>query len=192
MLEPITSVLLVGYLACSPAATRKPDYFNAAQKEVVLGDCFSELETRYTITEDFYPVTNYLILPQLVGQFHYDDHLESISNEIDSYSLLEDGWDGEDSFKPSNANLERAKLLLGKLPSGIPNPTPMLSKSGDLGFYWNNEDFYADLHLESELSISLYVRKKTDKLNEYFFDNLPEASLTSNWIKENVNILYSA
>lgn len=191
MIEPITSVLLVGYLACSPVATRKPEYLKSVQNELVLGEHFLGLETSYNITGDLSPATEFLIAPQLLTQIPYD-RLESIKNEIDSYRDLQDGWDGEDSFKPSDEILKRAKELLSKLPSGLPNPIPMISQTGELGFYWNNESFYADLHLEDEHNISLYVRKKTDELSEYFYDNLPEDSLTSNWIKENVSVLYTA
>ena len=191
MLEPFTSMVFVSYLACLPVPTRKPDYFSSIKKEVVLEDLFSEIKTRYSITKELSPATDFLIAPQLVSQLHHN-YLEVAKNEIDSYSLLQDGWDGEDSFKPLYNSLVRAKSFLDKLPSGIPNPSPMLSKTGGLGFYWNNEDFYADIHLEHDFSISLYVRKKNDKLNEYFYDNLPEDSLTSNWIKKNVDILYSA
>lgn len=191
MLDPITPALLISYLACSPIPTRKPDYFGAVTKEFILGDRITDLETRYTITDNYSPATDYVISPQFGGNFYYD-HLESIRNEIDSYGFLQDGWDGEDSFKPSIDVIERAKSLLGNLPSGLPNPTPMLSKSGDLGFYWNNESFYADLHFESEQSISLYIRNKIDGLNEFFFDDLPENLFNSNWIKENASILYTA
>ncbi|WP_020166980.1 MULTISPECIES: hypothetical protein [Methylotenera] len=190
MLEPITSALFVSYLACLPVATRKPDYFHSNQNEVASG-ILPELETRYTITKDFSPVTDFLIAPQIVTHFNYN-HLEAINNEIDSYHFLSDGWDGDDSYAPSVDALNRAKNLLGKLPSGIANPIPMISKNGNLGLYWSNDFFYADLHLEDYQNISLYIRKKIDGLDEFFFDNLPEDSLTTNWIKENASILYLA
>ena len=190
MFEPITSALFVSYLACLPVATRKPDYFHSSQKEVASG-ILPELETRYTITKDISPATDFLIAPQLFGHLNYS-HLESIKNEIDSYYDLSDGWDGDESYAPAVESLTRAKILLGKFPSGIANPIPMISKNGILGFYWSNEFFYADLHLEDEQNISLYIRKKIDGLDEFFFDDLPEDSLTTSWIKENASILYLA
>jgi hypothetical protein len=190
MVDPITSLLFVGYLAAAPISTRNPNYFSL-QKVDSIGDVWNDLATEYTITNNDRLVTASLISPQSTRLIPFD-RINFIKNELDTYRYLENGWDGEDSLKPSDESITRAKVFLDKLPSGLPTPKPMISKKGEIGFYWNNESFYADLHLETDNKVSYYARKKIGNFPEIFHDDLPEHSISTDWFKNNAIELYLA
>lgn len=93
---------------------------------------------------------------------------ESILNTINSYKALEAGWDGESSIPPAETTVEYAKLLIDHLPPGVPYPSPMLNPTGEVGFFWNNENGYIDIEIEPEGKITVYSREKSGNLTEGF------------------------
>lgn len=93
---------------------------------------------------------------------------ESILSTINSYRVLEAGWDGENSVPPTETTVEYAKVLIDHLPPGVPYPNPMLNPSGEVGFFWDNSSGYIDIEIEPEGHITVYSREKTGALKEDF------------------------
>jgi hypothetical protein len=93
--------------------------------------------------------------------------------EIESYKELTEGWDGEGSVTPSNAAIDGARKLIDRLPAGITLPKAMISSSGELGFYWKTDTFYADIAIEDANIFSLFVRSRVNPDREFYFPALP-------------------
>ena len=133
------------------------------------------------------PTTELLISPKAAFQYPID-RKSSLEKEILSYSLLNDGWDGDGSFKPSDNEIDRAKNFISILPSGVPLPIPMLASNGEIGFYWNTDSAYADIHLESDGLISLYTRERFGGLEENY-EEIMEVDITSTWLITHLALL---
>jgi hypothetical protein len=86
--------------------------------------------------------------------------LDWIDTQIESYSALQVGWDGPDSKPPPPAHIEAARSILRLLPAGAPIPKPMLSSSGELGLYWEEPDWMADIAIEGDREFSLFFRSR--------------------------------
>ncbi|MBC7758269.1 MAG: hypothetical protein H7069_05395 [Phormidesmis sp. FL-bin-119] len=93
---------------------------------------------------------------------------ESLLNTINSYKVLDEGWDGANSIPPADSTVEYAKVIIDHLPPGVSYPHPMLNPTGEVGFFWNNESGYIDIEIEPEGTISVYSREKTGTLKEDF------------------------
>lgn len=97
----------------------------------------------------------------------------SLQAEVESYRALPGGWDGEGSSGPSDEAIDGAKKLIEQLPAGVILPKAMISSSGELGFYWKSDTFFADITIESANTFSLFVRSRLNSDREFFFETLP-------------------
>ena len=86
--------------------------------------------------------------------------LDWVDAQIESYGSLEEGWDGPDSQPPQQAHIEAARSILRSLPAGTPIPKPMLSSSGDLGLYWEDPEWMADIAIDGDHEFSLFFRSR--------------------------------
>lgn len=104
--------------------------------------------------------------------FRVMDKASWLQAEIESYRHLPTGWDGEGSVGPSSDALEGARKLIDHLPAGLELPKPMITPSGELGFYWKTDAYYADLIIEEKDLFSLFVRSREHPNSELYFDAL--------------------
>lgn len=109
--------------------------------------------------------------------------LDWIDAQIESYSALQDGWDGPDSVPPQAAHIEAARSILRLLPAGTPIPKPMLSSAGELGLYWEEAEWMADIAIEGEREFSLFFRSRDRKV-EMLKSGLQVGPASSSVIKE--------
>ena len=100
------------------------------------------------------------------------DKLEKLRNELDSYRSLSAGWDGPESVAPDAAHLDDAANLLQILPAGIPLPRPMLSSNGEVAFYWRLDNLFADIVIEGNGIVSIFIRQTSPTVMESFWDNV--------------------
>ncbi|MDT3678069.1 MAG: hypothetical protein ROZ64_04445 [Burkholderiaceae bacterium] len=114
---------------------------------------------------------------------------DRLQSEIESYQTLENGWDGEGSMPPPSEQADAAKRLIGHLPAGIERPKPMLSSSGEIGFYWKADRFLADIEIDGPNSFSLFARSLTDPDVEIYLEDLPISEAGAAAIKETLNRL---
>jgi len=83
-------------------------------------------------------------------------------SQLNSYSLLPDDWDGYDGVAPNRQTVDDAIRLLHLLPNHISIPKPTLGNSGTVGFYWEQENLYAEVCFEGDETFWYYA-KDTDK-----------------------------
>jgi hypothetical protein len=108
---------------------------------------------------------------------------EWIDAQLEAYSSLEVGWDGPDSQPPQAAHIAAARAILWTLPAGTPIPKPMLSSGGELGLYWEEPEWMADIAIEGENEFSLFFRSRDRKV-EVLKSGLPVGSESSALIKD--------
>lgn len=149
---------------------------------------------QHAVAEKYAPATEdeglgrQVVLPTssdgYASAFMIIDKADWLQAEIESYRHLTAGWDGEDSIGPSNEDIEAAKKLIDHLPAGLELPKPMLTSSGELGFYWKADAYYADLIIEEKDLFSLFVRSRKHPDREFYFDALPIAENGTAKIRE--------
>ncbi|NSX15961.1 hypothetical protein HTY52_17905 [Cupriavidus taiwanensis] len=100
------------------------------------------------------------------------DPFEAIEAELQSYMELTPGWDGEGSHGATWEAVVTASRLLQALPAGAPLPKPMLSASGEIGFYWNTEGAFVDAMIEEDNTISLFSKIRGDQTEEKYIEGL--------------------
>ena len=109
--------------------------------------------------------------------------LDWIDAQIESYSVLQCGWDGPDSEPPKAAHIEAARAILRSLQAGTPIPKPMLSSAGELGLYWEETEWMADIAIEGDCEFSLFFRSRDRKV-EVLKSGLSVGPSSSSLIKE--------
>jgi hypothetical protein len=85
-------------------------------------------------------------------------------------------------------DISTASEFLKRLPAGIPLPTLMRSDDGQIGMYWDSEDAYLDINIDSGRTLSLFSRLRSEN-KETFIDSIPIAAITPRWAFENLAML---
>lgn len=198
-MEPLSTALLSIALATPAISTRRPEWesYGAANTFMPSIDGtfsrgldstnFHSSLNGKSIYVTCKPSTD-LLISQVAANQYPMDRKDMLIKQILSYALLDKGWDGEGSLKPNQEAIEYAQAFIEMLPSGIPLPTPMLASDGEIGFYWDTESAYADLHLENQGTISLYSRQRYGALEENYTE-LVQADINPNWLLENLMLL---
>lgn len=91
---------------------------------------------------------------------HSSYSLHATNSQLDVYASLADGWDGEESLAPSANAVLLAKQILDMIPAGISVPHPMISKEGVIGFYWSDENAFADIEIDGDNTFSIYAKRR--------------------------------
>lgn len=102
---------------------------------------------------------------------------------LERYLRLRDGWDGPESKAPSRRSIEIIEAMLNRLPTCLPIPTAMLSRSGEVGLYWDSLTTFADIVLEDDRVFSFFVRNKGSGV-EAFADYLLADEISSEKLDE--------
>jgi hypothetical protein len=63
-----------------------------------------------------------------------------------------------------------AMNLVSTLPNYIPLPQLMCSEEGQIGMYWDIDDVYADLNIETDGTMSVYTRVRSTDVETYHED----------------------
>jgi hypothetical protein len=100
------------------------------------------------------------------------DSVARIKAELDMYSAVSAGWDGPNSAAPQRSHIEDAKRFISLLPAGLPLPKPMLSASGEVGLFWRSDEMFADVVMEGEHKVSMFVRGGQSGSQEEFLDDI--------------------
>jgi hypothetical protein len=98
----------------------------------------------------------------------------AIHSCLERYSALKDGWDGPGSKAPDGRSLQLLGDLIDSLPPSVPVPKAMLSKTGELGLYWDEARRFADLILEEGGLFSIFVRDKASGREKFAAEIAPE------------------
>lgn len=107
-------------------------------------------------------------------------------DQLKSYGQLCEGWDGDNSFPPTEEHIHAVISFVNKIPDNFETPSCMISSDGKIGLYWSNELLYADIEFEdadeniSNELMSLYIRNR-DNQSDAYFDNILWADCTPEW-----------
>jgi len=108
------------------------------------------------------------------------DLRELINAQLDQYKGYSAGWDGSGSLGPSAESLTAARQFLAAFAGGLPLPVPMLSPSGEVGFYWDERGGYADISFDQGGSGSFFSR--TEGGDEIYEEGLTSQRFTRDWL----------
>jgi hypothetical protein len=182
MIEPITLVLVASVLAL-PVPTARP--------------ILRIKDTANFSAGYFAPQTNLMVVAKTEStMFSLPTYSENqvldrtvlIREEILSYAQLNDGWDGEGSKAATPDSKNAAEQFLDLVPSGLELPRTMISSAGELGFYWDLPQGFADISFALDGSASFFSRSSDGSESytefdpghvfprEWFFDSLKKLS----------------
>lgn len=123
-----------------------------------------EVQAKYTTTsfKPIYPIS------QSENQIIFSGEYMSAINTLHSYLSLQYDWDGYGGKAPSFDLISTGeKLLLQFQNYAFKAPKPMLSGSGEIGFYWENGSEYAEITCDnSELYTFVYMKDKIPFIEE--------------------------
>ena len=111
----------------------------------------------------------------------------AVLNEILHYGKFQNGWDGPRSVGPSLNSVKAAESFVHALPAGLPLPTPMVSGTGEVGFYWNEEAGYADMSFDAEGVGSFFSKDQSGE--EFFEDEVRVSELRRDWFFEKLGVI---
>ena len=79
------------------------------------------------------------------SEFFVDERALLI-DDLRQYEMLEPGWDGgANDVAPSRDAINEAIQFVENIPPFIVLPEAMVSNDGEVGLFWNNDDFYLDV-----------------------------------------------
>lgn len=191
-MDPISTMALVAAFMLPPVPTRFPAWATRSLSGSIDPTRAPE-STESLISPAFSMATSEKIAsPGMLGHTQSSDKLQWLRAELDVYSDLKDGWDGPGSFGPNQDDIDCAKLVLAKLPGGLPLPKAMIASSGNVGLYWNTDLAFADIEIEGGGSLSLFARRKSGTQDEIFHDDVTVNTLTSMWLLKELVMLTTA
>ena len=176
-MEPLSTLALVAAFLAPIPLTKRPDW--TSECNLLVASLTSPLETTSIVSK--VAVETDLIVKPTTAAIYFDKR-ELLIAEVEAYKELRAGWDGEGSCSTTHASVDTAKAFIGSYPGGLPLPTPMLSSSGEVGFYWDLEQGYADISFEPDGAASFFSR--THSGNELFQPGLNQASFRRAWYFE--------
>ncbi len=117
-------------------------------------------------------------------QLTVPDRLTALFSEIDQYAVLPQGWDGPRSNAPSERSITAARNFVEAFPAGLPLPIPMISSSGEVGFYWNEDGGYADMSFDSDGVGSFFSQDRNGE--ERYIDGVTPNNYSRAWFFDQV------
>lgn len=99
---------------------------------------------------------------------------EELLIEIQKYSQLNDSWKGENSLAPTPYAIKQAYKIINLIPDFVLSPTPIISYTGSIGFYWSTENLLAELEIIDNNKVNIHFFDKITMANEYKSDELVE------------------
>ena len=159
------STLLILPVAAAALATARPPYERYLE-QYQRSQVFCREDTRHALVISKPAVTEIFFANAPMVQ----DKQTHLREKIRQFAALPDGWDGQGSVKPSAAAVHAASAFLDGLPSGIAIPTPMVTRRGEMEFYWQLRAGYADVSFDADGIGSFFARNPAG--DELFLDNL--------------------
>lgn len=96
-----------------------------------------------------------------------DSNLIKLHSLINSYTQLPDNWDGYNGIAPEKNTTKAAIAFLNVLMhQSIITPKSMLSGSGEISLYWDNEDTYIEIGFEDGDHYTYFVDKNGEGFGE--------------------------
>lgn len=176
----ITNTILVAF-AMPFLLTPNANVMTTVQAKTVASDIQNSKENIFKSQQNTIDSINDLsfftkILPKFTTYKSNYEFFAKAIEDINSYSKLDQGWDGADGIPPSQKNIELSTSFLAKLPSKVMPPKTMLSSNGEIGFYWSNSEAYADIAISDDESISMFTKIKSNTNDQFKIENFVEVA----------------
>lgn|GEM_PF-5208561 len=193
-MDPLSTFAIFASFVISPSLTKRPEWIRDggldATNKVVLVDkpnarsAFGSLTTTHLSIDSVQSDTE-----AKLWEIDYvtTDRRQGIVAEIQKYASFADDWDGEGSCAPYIASISASLNFLEMLPGGLPLPKPMVSSDGEIGFYWDLAQGFADISFDERGAASFFSR--THRGEESYQENIRLESLSSNWMFGNIGVL---
>lgn len=92
-----------------------------------------------------------------IKQSPLDIEYEKLNDELFSYKLLKNNWDGYNGIKPSDDIVNTAKLFLSTLKTNKTiHPHIMLSGNGEISLFWKNKKNYIEVSFDEKNKLSFF------------------------------------
>lgn len=92
------------------------------------------------------------------------DNRALLIDELWGYECLEAGWDGASTdLAPSREAIKEAILFVESLPPFVALPVPMVSNDGEVGLFWQDDEFYLDVGFRGVGECSFYGKAGAQK-----------------------------
>lgn len=108
--------------------------------------------------------------------------------EINRYATFKDGWAEDDSLAPKKEDIAHALTVLSLWPHNLPLIVPMIGYDGTIGFYVDTKDYYVDIEIEQDNTVSVFMRNRTNNKEEFFQDIGINEQLTE-FLTDKINFL---
>lgn len=108
--------------------------------------------------------------------FGIQDRFQEALQQIWEYEGLPEGWDGDMGQSASEEASDAAREFLRALPDGVPEPSTMISPDGEIGLYWAEGDYYAEVGFQSG-NRSYFFSKGAGRTPVYLDDYEPSEQL---------------
>lgn len=171
-MDPITTLILfpavIGTLATArPQYERQHEGYVEIRREVRISTKTGYGNSTRAVTE--------------VALFDADrcglDRRDLLIDEIALLAARQDGWDGAGSHGPTEAARVAAQRFIQTLVAGIPLPVPMMTMRGDIEFYWDLPNSYADMSFDAVGVGSFFAKASNGQ--ETFIDDMRAGDIHS-------------
>lgn len=95
---------------------------------------------------------------------------EAVIQELNRYFDLQDDWDGDGAVAISEPVKEDAIKFVKQFPFYLSTPSPMITESGVLSFFWDSSAAYVEMKLLGSGIVSFYIYERLSKKNKFFYD----------------------
>jgi hypothetical protein len=170
-MEPLSTLALVAAFLVPVPLTKRPDW-NEQPKAI---NVFSD-PTDVLVSPSAETLTASLLVPIQPAVWDRSDFLVG---EVQTYRDLKDGWDGKGSKAVTQKSFDAALQFIRCLPGGLPLPKAMVSSVGEVGFYWDLPEGFADISFGPDGVASFFSRHSNG--HESFFDDLETDVFTRTW-----------
>lgn len=86
------------------------------------------------------------------------ERLAKLQASVEQLKSLEANWDGEGAAAPNPDHVDALMACISALPLDLSTFRPMLASDGEIGVYWQRADSYAELSIDEQGEMSLYLR----------------------------------
>jgi hypothetical protein len=81
---------------------------------------------------------------------------------VTRFKAIGNNWDGDGAVQPRERNVDKLLLALDRLTPDLLDCTPMVASDGEVGVYWSRGDDHAELSVDVDGAVSLYLRDFSD------------------------------
>lgn len=172
----ITTIFLVASVTAGTEVTARP-LWEAPKIETKSANMAFELDM---------PVATSILIATPVNGLPFTTPKDRVIQTLESYAPGHPA--GDPSISSKLEDIATAIAVIQTLPSGIPIPTVMRNDDGEIGMFWDNNDAYVDINIDSDGSLSLFSRvRSTGK--EDFFCNINVDDVNADWAHKHLAAL---